>query len=148
MTLGLAARGNNPDHHSDDLFFLLRHSATTPVIPTTQEEACPAGRRESPAIDDWIPFCLRGRLLLRRFLSRASFGMTTGLAGGATTSNPASSNKIPQTSELLNLLNLLNLSGLPPQTFVRPKRFTSRLCVFAVPQTLNIQTLNLKPPRG
>jgi hypothetical protein len=57
--------------------------------------------------------------------------MTLGLAGGA--------NKHQATS---NKLNLLNLSGLPTQAFVRPKSFPSRLCVFAVHQTLKLISIS------
>jgi hypothetical protein len=100
---------------------------------------------KSPAIDDRAPFLLKrqddvgeipartGRNV-RAGLSRASFGMTLGLA--------ERSNEHHATS------NKLNFSTFPdsPDNYrdVRPKRFTLCLCVFAVPKTLNFQTLNLQ----
>ena len=58
------------------------------ALPVKQTPKITAGNcakeENSPTIIDRTPFCLKGRLVLRRSLSRASLGMTLGLAGRAT----------------------------------------------------------------
>jgi hypothetical protein len=58
------------------------------VIPTTKEE-------ESPDKNDLIPIYRKGRLIPGSSLSRASFGMTMGCAGWATSNSAVTPTTIP-----------------------------------------------------
>jgi len=76
---------SNSKHQIINKFKLLKIKIQNYVVHLLVRHSDDRRKEESPNKDDYIPFCSKGGLLLRRPLSRASFGVTVDCEGEAIT---------------------------------------------------------------